>query len=36
MSSEEFRIRYDKGSVGDDMEFIEWAATLDMLGKFNT
>ena len=31
MSSEEFRSRYDKGSIGDDMDFIEWAATLDML-----
>ena len=33
ISSEEFRSRYDKGSVGDDMDFIEWAATLDMLEK---
>ena len=33
MSSEDFRNRYDKGSVGDDMDFIEWAATLDMREK---
>ncbi|MCX5977036.1 MAG: hypothetical protein NTV33_09490 [Coprothermobacterota bacterium] len=33
MSSEEFRSRYDKGSIGDDMDFIEWAATLDMREK---
>ena len=33
MSLEEFRNRYDKGSVGDDMDFIEWAATLDMREK---
>jgi len=33
MSSEEFLSRYDKGSVGDDMDFIEWVATLDMLEK---
>ena len=33
MSSEEFRSRYDKGSIGDDMDFIEWSATLDMREK---
>jgi hypothetical protein len=33
MSSEEFLSRYDKGSVGDYMDFIEWVATLDMLEK---
>ncbi len=30
MSSEDFQSRYDKGSIGDDMDLIEWAATLDM------
>ena len=30
MTSEDFRSRYDRGSLGDDMDFIEWAATLDM------
>ncbi len=30
MSSEDFQSRYDKGSSGDDMDLIEWAATLDM------
>lgn len=33
MRSEEFQHRYDKGSMGDDMDFIEWAATLDMQEK---
>ncbi len=33
MNSEEFRSRYDKGSIGDDMDFIEWAATIDMREK---
>ena len=36
MSSEEFRSRYDQGSIGDDMDFIEWAATLDMREKIVT
>jgi hypothetical protein len=33
MSSEEFQSSYNKGSIGDDMDFIEWAATLDMREK---
>ena len=33
MSFEEFQSRYNKGSIGDDMDFIEWAATLDMQEK---
>lgn len=33
MSSEEFRRRYDQGTIGDDMDFIEWAATIDMREK---
>jgi uncharacterized protein with HEPN domain len=33
MTSENFRSRYDAGSIGDDMDFIEWAATLDMREK---
>ena len=33
MSSEDFQSRYDSGSIGDDMDFIEWAATLDMREK---
>jgi hypothetical protein len=36
MSSKEFRNCYDKGSIGDDMDFIEWAATLDMLQKLGS
>jgi hypothetical protein len=33
MSSEDFQNRYDSGSIGDDMDFIEWAATLEMREK---
>ena len=33
MGSEEFQCRYDMDSVGDDMNLIEWAATLEMRGK---
>ena len=33
MSSEDFRSRCDSGSIGDDMDFIEWAATLEMREK---
>lgn len=31
LSSEEFRRRYEKGAMGDDMDYIEWSATVDML-----
>lgn len=33
LTSEDFRSRYDAGSIGDDMDFIEWAATLEMREK---
>ena len=29
--SQEFYIRYNQGDMSDDMDFIEWAATLEML-----
>ncbi len=31
MNSEEFKRRYEAGTLGDDMDYIEWSATLDML-----
>jgi len=33
ITSKEFRSSYDKGSIGDDMDFIEWAAALDIQEK---
>ncbi|MDU9048800.1 MAG: hypothetical protein Q3M30_08100 [Candidatus Electrothrix sp. Rat3] len=29
--SEEFYIRYCRGDMGDEMDFIEWASTVEML-----
>ena len=31
LNSEEFRKRYEKGVMGDDMDYVEWSATVDML-----
>jgi len=31
LNSEEFCIRYEKGIMGDDMDYVEWSATVDML-----
>ena len=31
LSSEDFCRRYEKGSMGDDMDYVEWSATVDML-----
>jgi len=31
LSSEEFCKRYEKGKMGDDIDYIEWSATIDML-----
>ena len=31
MNSEEFNRRYEAGTLGDDMDYVEWSATLDML-----
>jgi len=31
MSSEEFNRRYEKGTMGDEMDYVEWSATVDML-----
>ena len=31
LNSEEFCRRYEKGQMGDDMDYLEWSATVDML-----
>ncbi len=28
-----FYTRYEKGEMGDDMDFVEWAATVEMLAN---
>jgi hypothetical protein len=33
LQSDEFYARYERGDMGDDMDFIEWASTLDMLSN---
>ena len=35
LSSEDFLAQFQAGTLGDDMDFIEWAATLDMLKNLN-
>ncbi len=34
-SSASFYARYQTGEMGDEMDFIEWATTLDMLKNLN-
>jgi hypothetical protein len=31
LNSDEFCTRYEKGIMGDDMDYVEWSATVDML-----
>jgi len=31
MNSEDFQAQFEAGSLGDEMDFIEWSATIDML-----
>jgi len=31
LDSEEFYRRYEKGLMGDEIDYVEWSATLDML-----
>jgi hypothetical protein len=31
ISSEEFNRLYEKGLMGDEMDYVEWSATVDML-----
>lgn len=35
LSNEDFLAQFQAGTLGDDMDFIEWAATLDMLENLN-
>ena len=36
MTSNDFYQKYTNGSLGDAVDFIEWAATLDMLANNNS
>lgn len=36
LNSIDFYQRYEQGEMGDDMDFIEWAATVEMLQKVET
>lgn len=36
MNSSDFYTRYESGEMGDDMDFIEWAATVEMLKNIET
>ena len=36
LDSSDFYSRYENGKMGDDMDFIEWAATVDMLSNAET
>ena len=31
LKSKEFYTRYEQGELGDDMDFMEWAATIEMV-----
>ena len=31
ISSDEFNRRYEEGAMGDEMDYVEWSATVDML-----
>lgn len=33
LKSADFYSRYEQGGMGDDMDFVEWAATVEMLGN---
>jgi hypothetical protein len=33
LDSSEFTARYEQGVMGDDMDFVEWAATVEMLAN---
>ena len=33
LKTTEFRDRYDKGLMGDEVDFVEWSATIDMLAN---
>ena len=31
LTSSQFHTRYERGEMGDEMDFVEWAATVEML-----
>jgi hypothetical protein len=33
LDSSEFYARYEQGEMGDDMDFVEWAATVEMVAN---
>ena len=33
MESPDFYARYERGEMGDDLDFVEWAATVEMLAN---
>ncbi|MDM8559583.1 hypothetical protein [Candidatus Parabeggiatoa sp. HSG14] len=35
MISSEFYTRYERGEMGDEIDFVEWASTVEMLAKLN-
>jgi len=35
LGSRDFYTRYEKGEMGDDTDFIEWASTIEMLENIN-
>ena len=36
LDSSDFYSRYENGEMGDDMDFVEWAATVEMLSNAET
>ena len=36
LPSQEFYTRYEQGEMGDDMDFIEWAATIEMVNNIDS
>lgn len=35
LDSTEFYTRYEEGEMGDEMDFVEWAATIEMLANID-
>ena len=33
LTSNEFYTRYEKGEMGDEIDFVEWAATVEMFAN---
>ena len=36
LKSTEFRRRYEAGELGDEMDFVEWSATVEMLNNIES